>query len=224
MLTIARLFGKSPFAPLQSHMEKVSACIYKLKEVFDAVYDGNQDEIEKLVPILSKLEHEADLTKNDIRNHLPKSLFLPIDRSQILGILSLQDSIADTAEDIGNLLIIKPIEMMDSLKDEFKALFDKNIEAFEDVHKITKEMEQLLEASFGGIEAEKVKIMVDKTSYKEYEADLLKHHLMKAFINQSDHLSPPSFYLWTRLIEEIATISHLCEKLAIKIRMILDLK
>ena len=82
----------------------------------------------------------------------------------------------------------------------------------------------LLEASFGGIEAERVKVMVDQTSYKEYESDLLMHQLMKAFINQADDLSPPSFYLWTRLIEEIGAISHLCEKLAIKIRMILDLK
>ena len=224
MLTIARLFGKSPFAPLQSHMEKVAACIKKLSEIFDAIFDGKLIQIELLVPILSKLEHEADLTKNDIRNHLPKSLFLPIDRSQLLDILSLQDSIADKAEEIGNLLVIRPLDSIQEYKAELKALFDKNIEAFQDVFSITQEMEKLLETSFGGMEAQKVKTMVDKTSYKEYESDLLKHKLLKSFFTKADALSPPAFYLWVKIMEEIGNISHLCEKLAIRIRMLLDLK
>lgn len=224
MRTIARLFGKSPFAPLQTHMEKVSACIKKLKEIFEAVFEQDQSKIEMLVPVLSKLEHEADLTKNDIRNHLPTSLFLPIDRSQILDILALQDSIADKAEEIGNFLTIRPLESLAEFSDELKVLFDKNISAFEDTLQVTKEMEKLLEASFGGVEAQRVKAMVDKTSYKEYESDLLKHKLLKHFFNEADNLSTPMFYLWTHLIEEIGNISHLSEKLAIRIRMILDLK
>ena len=72
-MTIARLFGKSPFAPLQSHMNKVALCIEKLSKVFESL--EQKDKIQRLVADLSQLEHEADLTKNDIRNHLPKSLF-----------------------------------------------------------------------------------------------------------------------------------------------------
>ena len=68
------------------------------------------EKIEKLVADLSRMEHEADLTKNDIRNHFPKSLFLPIDRAHFLEILSVQDSIADKAEDIGILLTLRPLE------------------------------------------------------------------------------------------------------------------
>ena len=224
MLTIARLFGKSPFAPLQQHMEKVSACIGKLAEIFTLFFEKRSSEIEPLVPILSKLEHEADLTKNDIRNHLPKSLFLPIDRSQILDILALQDSIADKSEDIANLFNLMIIEPIDSVMGEFKALVEKNLEAFEDVAKISHEMEKLIEASFGGNEAQRVKEMVDQSSYREYESDLLKQKLMKQFFSQADTLTPPAFYIWTRLIEEVGELSHLCEKLAIRIRMILDLK
>ena len=80
MLTIARLFGKSPFAPLQTHMNKVANCMEKLTKVFECLASGETEKIERYVEDLSALEHEADLTKNDIRNHLPKSLFMPIDR------------------------------------------------------------------------------------------------------------------------------------------------
>ena len=116
LTTIARIFGKSPFHPLQSHMKKVSSCMKKLTEIFDNLKDKSPEELERLVKELSKLEHEADLTKNDIRNHLPKSLFLPIDRSQFLDILSIQDSISDKAEDIGHLLTLYPVSELRSLR------------------------------------------------------------------------------------------------------------
>jgi predicted phosphate transport protein (TIGR00153 family) len=104
MRTIARLFGKSPFAPLQTHMNRVTLCMEKLTDII-----SSKSPPQKLVDELCKLEHEADITKNDIRNHLPKSIFMPIDRAQFLEILSLQDSIADQAEEIGLTLLLRPL-------------------------------------------------------------------------------------------------------------------
>lgn len=220
--TIARLFGKSPFFPLQTHMKKVSLCIRKLTEIFEKLPGSSSSDIEKLVKYLSKLEHEADLTKNDIRNHLPRSLFLPIDRGQFLEILSIQDSISDQAEDIGNLLILQSLDS--HLYENLLTLYKKNVEAFWDTRAIMKEFNELVESSFGGMEAEKVKTFAEKTSYIEYEADKMKHQLMKDFFASSDKISTPVFYLYIRLIEEINQISHISEKLANRIRMILELK
>lgn len=222
LTTIARLFGKSPFFPLQSHMKKVSLCIKKLTEIFDKLPTSQPEEVEKFVKELSKLEHEADLTKNDIRNHLPRSLFLPIDRGQFLEILSIQDSLADQAEDIGNLLILHPLEP--SLYENLHTLFKKNIEGFWDTRAIMKELNELVESSFGGMEAEKVKTFIERTSYIEYEADKMMHKLMKDFFAESEKASTPVFYLYIRLLEEINQISHISEKLANRIRMILELK
>ncbi|MCB1085078.1 MAG: DUF47 family protein, partial [Chlamydiia bacterium] len=77
---------------------------------------------------------------------------------------------------------------------------------------------------FGGVEAEKVKTIIEQTSRIEYEADKLKHALMKEFFQRAENVKPPVFYLYTRLVEEINQISHISEKLAICIRMILELK
>ncbi len=224
LTTIGRLFGKSPFAPLQSHMKKVSSCMKKLTEIFGNLRNKSPEELERLVKDLSKLEHEADLTKNDIRSHLPKSLFLPIDRGQFLEILSIQDSISDKAEDIGHLLILYPVNELGDLCDHLDQLFKKNMEAFWDTRSIIKELHELLESSFGGIEAEKVKTIAEKTSQIEYQADKLKHALMKEFFKTSETVKTPVFYLYTRLVEEINHISHISEKLANRIRMILELK
>jgi predicted phosphate transport protein (TIGR00153 family) len=224
MFNFARLFGKSPFAPLQSHMKKVSFCIKRLSGVFNAVSKMDMEEIEKLVADLSRMEHEADLTKNDIRNHLPRSLFLPIDRAHFLEILSVQDSIADKAEDVGILLTLRPLESFRDFHEDLVAFFRKNELVFLDAKQIIEEIDELLESSFGGLEAEKVKAMVEQTAYKEDEADKMKKLFMKKLFTHGDTLSTPVFNLWMRLIEEVGAISHLSERLANRIRMLLELK
>ena len=167
--TILNLFGRSPFAPLQSHMEKASACVHLLADLFQALEKRDYTALEQIATQIGQLEHQADLTKNDIRTHLPKSLFLPIDRSHLLEILSIQDQIADKAEDIAVLATIKPIELLPVFKKEFKDFLNKNIDAFDSALRIIKEMHELLESSFGGPEAEKVRSMVDEVSFKEHE-------------------------------------------------------
>lgn len=224
MMNISRLFGKSPFAPLQSHMQKVALCIKKLSSLIESLHKIDSEKIEKLAAELSELEHEADLSKNDIRNHLPRSLFLPIDRAHFLDILSIQDAIADEAEKVGILFTLRPLEKFDDFHKSLLTLYEKNEKTFLNAKKIIEEIDQLLESSFGGIEAEKVKALVEQTAYLEHEADQAKRHWMKQLFTQGDALSAPAFYLWMRLAEEIGMISHTSERLANRIRMILELK
>ena len=224
MITIARLFGKSPFAPLQTHMKRVANCIEKLTSIFDILPKMDLEKIEKLAKDLSELEHEANLTKNDIRNHLPKSLFLPIDRSHFLDILSIQDKIADKAEEIGTLLSFKTLEMQPELKEGLDDLYKKSTKVFWQTKKIIEEMDELLESSFGGLGAEKVKAMVENTALQEHETRLMQRKLTKHILSLDPPLSAPAFYLWESLIEEISAIAELSERLANRIRMILELK
>lgn len=224
MLTILNLFGRSPFAPLKSHMEKVSSCVHKIPELFDALHQQNYLLAHEIASRISELEHQADLTKNNIRNHLPKSLFLPIDRQQLLEILTIQDSIADRAEDIAVLSTLKQIELPQTIEADFRAFLNKNIESFQVVRKIIHELHDLLESSFGGIEAEKVRAMVEEVAYREHEADLLQRKLLRDLIAMEQSISFTTFYLLTRMFESIAGISNLSEKLANRMRMTLDVK
>jgi len=225
MLTLTKLFGRSPFAPLLSHMELVSVCVHKVPKLFDALQEQNEEKISEIALDISKVEHKADLTKNDIRNHLPKTLLLSlVDRARLLEILSIQDGIADAAEDVAKIITLKPLKMIPAFKENFKTYLQKNLEAFEGSHAVIKELHDLVESSFGGIEAEKVRNMVDEIAVKEHEADLLQHELLKTLVAAEKELTYTEFFIWQSTLSLIAKISDLSEKLANRIRMTLDIK
>jgi predicted phosphate transport protein (TIGR00153 family) len=224
MLHILNLFGRSPFAPLQGHMQRVSDCIYGLEPLFTALSHQEYSLVETYAARISELEHAADLTKNDIRNHLPSSLFMSIDRGNFLEMLATQDSLADRAEDIAVLLTLRKLSFPEALKKPFFAFLQKNIESFEVIRKIIQDLNELLESSFGGPEAEKVRAMVEQVAYKEHEADVLQRTLLKEFFKLEDSLSYGVYGHWERVFEAVGSISNLSEKLANCVRMTLDVK
>lgn len=224
MQTLARLFARSPFAPLRTHMAKVANCVHEIAPLFEALEKRDYALVEAIAVKISKLEHEADLAKNDIRNNLPTGLFMPIARGSLLELLSLQDDLADHAEDLAVLLTFRPIAIEPYLKSELSDLLKKNLDAFNGACAIIQEMEQLLESSFGGVEAEKVKKMVEKVAFLEHEADLVQRKLVKTLFSHSDSMPPATFFLWMKVIHELSSLSDESETLANRVRMTLEVK
>ncbi len=221
---MARLFGRSPFVPLQLHLDKVADCVEAVFSLLERIREGEDSNVEETAREISKLEHKADLVKNDIRNNLPRGLFLAIDRSQLLEILGLQDSIADKAEDIGILMSLRSAKMLDSLVEPFGEYIKGNKDAFHKARDVMRELDALIESGFGGVEATRVVQMVDAVAESEHNCDIMQRKLMKQVLDHEDELSVGNFFVWQRLLHEIAGISNYSEKLANRIRMLLTLK
>tara|TARA_B100000035_G_C20935096_1_gene524883 strand:- start:132 stop:806 length:675 start_codon:yes stop_codon:yes gene_type:complete len=224
MRTLAKLFAKSPFAPLQKHMQDVNECVKKVKEIFEALEENDSKSVSRISGEISKLEAIADTTKNELRNHLPGGLFMPVSKAALLEILSLQDDIADDCEDIGILLTLKNLTLKDIFKDDFKSFLNKNFETYELVKEIIDEFDNLLETSFTGREAEKVRSMVSNVALKEHETDLTQRKLLKNIFSNEDQFTHAEFQLWLLILREIRTLSNTSEKLAHRIRNLLDLE
>lgn len=221
MIYFTKLFSKAPFDYLRLHMEKVTACMAKLGEIFAGLENYDATQIEALSNQVSEFEHEADIIKNNIRVAVPKSFLFPVDRTNFLEILALQDNIADSAEDLAGLLTIKQFEIIEEVREDLKCYFDKSVETVWEVKEIVENFNSLLESSFGGLPAEKTKSVIDQTSFKEREANQIKRTLIKKLFVRTEMLAP-DFYLWMRMIEEIGMLSHYSEKLALRIGMLLD--
>ena len=89
---LAKLLKRSPFKALQEHMGVVLKAVRPVPELFEALERGDQEGMTAAKELIFKWEDEADRVKNDLRAHLPKSLFIPVDRRDILAVLQMQVS------------------------------------------------------------------------------------------------------------------------------------
>ncbi len=81
------VFAKSPIKPIEEHIRKVLAASEQLLPFFAAVYNKDWDTAAEVRKVIVSLEKEADTLKRDIRVHLPRGLFLPVDRTDILELV-----------------------------------------------------------------------------------------------------------------------------------------
>ncbi|OGN61509.1 MAG: TIGR00153 family protein [Chlamydiae bacterium RIFCSPHIGHO2_12_FULL_49_11] len=219
-----KLFVKAPFEYLQLHMEKAIACLSKLKDLFLLLEEGKFEEIEKEVEVLSRLEYEADVIKNEVRTLVPKSFLFPLDRTLFLEILSTQDSLADVAEDIGRLLNVRKLIFYEKMKPSLKMYIEKTIDTSLAVKDVVFDLDALVEASFGGPVAKNAKNKIDQIAYKEHECEIMKRKMTKELFALDENMKPHDLYLWMRLIDDLASIAHIAEKLSLRIGMLLEYK
>ena len=85
--TFSMLFGKSPFDALQTHMRVAVECARDVKPLIHALAADDQAEVDKVKDRIFENEARADEIKHELRLHLPKSLFMPVDRRDLLEIL-----------------------------------------------------------------------------------------------------------------------------------------
>ena len=111
MPLLDKLFGKSPFGPVIEHAKKVYECIDLVNPVIKAWLSEDWKQIDNLSKEVSRKEHEADKMKITIRSNLPKSLFYPVPRGDLLRILQNQDNIADSVEDLCVVLSLRKTKL-----------------------------------------------------------------------------------------------------------------
>ena len=224
MSTIGKLFGRSPFGQIQQHMDQVTKCVHKMSEAIDAVKAGHFDELDRISTEVSQLEHQADQIKDDIRGRLLKRVFMPIDRAEVLEILSLQDSLADSAEDVCKVLTLKPLPMLEDIKPDFDQFVDFNLQAFDIVASVIKQLDELIESGFGGVEAERIRGLAKDAAFAEHQADLIQLQLLKKIYAHDEELTIGEFHLWMRLTRVLSRISNVSENLANRILKTLSFK
>ena len=222
MRSIINVFGRSPFVPLQMHMAKVAECINELPIIMEAYLTNDAGKVASLAEKISSLEHNADMLKHEIRNNLPRGLFMPVDRSKLLRILSLQDSIANRAENLAVLLTFKQANTFDSFEDSLLSLLKNSLDTFQFANQVIDDFDELLESGFGGVEAGRVLKLVDQVARKEYECDLCQRDVLRLLLKHEDLISYGDFFLWTRIIQQIGGIADRSDNLCAAVRETLD--
>ena len=198
------LFFESPFIKLKNHANKVKECAWMFKRAAQCYVEQDCEEFDKLTEEVAKLESQADELKRNLRNHLPRGIFMPMDKFVLLDCLREQDHVLDDVEEALYWLSFKPMgEIPEELVGDFLHLIDAVIPAIE---KLPDMSEQALVYFKSGTEDQrnKLKTIVRDIYQAEKEADHLEHELKKkAFALLKD---PVEIYHIVRVVEIIGDI------------------
>jgi len=202
-------------------MAAVTACVAEVPPLFEALIAQDQGGIERAKNIIFAKEHEADTIKNGLRAHLPKSMFLPVDRRDLLELLGMQDSIADTAQDIAGLLVERDMQVPPGMADDLRMLVARCVDAVNQAGLVIAQLDELVETGFRGREAEAVAAMIEKLNLIEDDTDRLGMALARALFDREDSLNPVSVIFWYRLIEWIGDLADFAEKVGDRLRLLI---
>ena len=218
---LLKLFGHSPFKPLQEHMRVVVRCAAEVPGLLEAHCNDDVQQIETIRDVIFELENEADEIKNELRSHLPRSFFMPVDRRDLLEILDLQDSIADTAQDIAGMLVVRRPKMMESIREPLMVLTRRCMDACDQMAKIMEELDELVETGFRGRESDTVVVMIDELNRIETDTDHKAIALLHELFTHEDEIDPVSLMVWHRLIRWVGDLANYSEKVGNRLRLLL---
>src|SRR5699024_2445043 len=117
----SEIFGASPIKPLQRHMKTVLECTQELVPLFQAASRDDLDLMATAQSRVYQLEREADDLKKELLLQLPGTLFLPMNRRDLLELLRVQDQIANKAKDIAGLALGREMRLPFTMQEDFDA-------------------------------------------------------------------------------------------------------
>jgi len=218
---IVMSWRRSPFEGLMEHARLVRECLGPLRKAVESYLAGDMEEYEKYKKEVLEREHQADIVKSRVRNHLPKAVFMPVDKGTFLMLLREEDAILDYAEDVVVWLGMRKTPVPEDLKKEildYLAIVEDTVKSFENA---MSHLGDLLESSFSEKERKKIKEGIKQVHEKEYQADVASYNLSKKIFTMEETLGAMGVYHILKTVNLMDQIANHAENAADRLRALI---
>lgn len=219
---LANIFGSSPVMPLEKHIDIAYRCAKQLPPFFTAAISGDWDGAAAARTEIEKLEHEADDLKKEIRLHLPKSLFMPVPREDLLELLLVQDKIANRTKDVSGLVLGRNMQIPATIAEQFLEFVDRNVDAAKQARKSVRELDELFTAGFRGAEVELVSGLIEELDQIETDTDDKQAALRASLFEIESTLNPVDAIFMYQVIELTGEIADMAERVGRRLELLLS--
>jgi predicted phosphate transport protein (TIGR00153 family) len=219
---LANIFGTSPVRPLEKHIGIAYRCAKQLQPFFAASIKGDWDKALAARDMIEKLEHEADDIKKKIRLQLPKSLFMPVPREDLLELLLVQDKIANRTKDVSGLVVGRKLQIPSQIAEQFLEFVDRNVDAAKQARKSVRELDELFTAGFRGAEVALVEGLIEELDQIETDTDEKQAALRAALFDIEKELNPIDAMFMYKVIELTGEIADMAERVGRRLELLLS--
>ena len=179
--SILGIFAKSPFVSLQKHMDIGKQAAIALQNFLTSAGVSDWSKAKQYRQEIIDLEHAADDIKNQIRTHLPKSLFMTVSREDLLDLVYTMDGIPNTAKDISGIMIGRQMEIPNQIAEQFSAFVKAAIKAAKQASAAIEKVDEVRRGGFSSSDADLLQDLVAELELLEHENDDLEAALRNDF-------------------------------------------
>jgi predicted phosphate transport protein (TIGR00153 family) len=219
---ISKIFGASPVAPLQEHMETCYQAANELKEFFAGVISEDWPRVEKSRAAIVTLENEADELKAQLRSRLPKSMFMPVSREDLLGLVLVQDKIPNLARDISGLVLGRRMQIPVAMQASFLKFVERNVDAAKKARKTIRELDELYETGFRGAQVELVTTFISELDQIENDTDELQTVVRNQLFSLESEMPPVNVMFLYRVIDLTGDIGDMAERIGRRLELLIN--
>ncbi len=199
--TFSKIFGRSPFKPLQEHMNKVYETVALLDPFMRAVISKDWKSATKIQEDIISHENQADHLKHQIRVNLPESLLLPVSRGDILALLRAQDKIANCARDIAGLIVGRKMLIPQEIEAEYSEFLKKCILSSHMAKVAISELNEILESAFSNKETKIVEKKIHDIDDIEHETDEMQITIRHKIFEIENKFNPIDIMFLYKIID-----------------------
>jgi len=200
----------------------VISCVTLLPDLFDGMYQKDQERMQRVALEINERETAADKIKSGFRRHMPNTLLMPVDRRDLLSLINEQDAIADGAEKIGQILESRDMLIPPTIKEHFDELVKNTVEICMQAKLMIEELDELVHVGFSGREHDRVTDMITVVRKEEHNIDDILRKVNRTLFMAEKELDPVSVIFWYKIIEEIGDISDHAENMADRLLLFLS--
>jgi predicted phosphate transport protein (TIGR00153 family) len=205
-------FVTSPFDGLQEYAEKIKECAWAFQQAIECHITAQCEKFEEFRFEVDQLESEAESIKIRIRDHLPKSSLIPVDKFQLFRYMREQDKVLDAIEEALDWLSFRPEPgIPGALEKDFFLLVDAVLDPVEEMCRLVQETGKYFRSS-----SEKqrrfVKDIVHTLARQEHEANKVEDGIKQKLLNMK--IEPTTVFHMIRLAETIGAIADHAENAA----------
>ena len=218
---LGNLFGKSPIRPIQEHMQMADQAAQLLPSLFHATAAEDWDKANEVHKEILAAEKSADKMKRSVRSQLPKSLFLPVPRSDLLTLVGIQDNVANTAKDVAVLVIGRKMRFPEKLQEAVLAFTEACVATSHQALLAIQELDELLEVGFSGREVKRVEKMLKELDKLERTTDKLANTLRAKLFKIEQELPPVDVMFYYRILSLLGTVADDAESVGDRLQILM---
>ena len=218
--TISDLISRSPFGPIQVHMEKSKECAEELLVFLDAVIDNDWNNVNTSREKIKALEKDADKLKAETRDLLPKGMFLFVPRGDLLDLIGLADEIPNTIKDISGLVYGRQIVIPPRISASFKEFASEAVEIVSTAALAVDQLSEVSRLAFGSRASDALKKIISKLDSLEAESDKSEVTVRRQLFDIEKDLPPVDVMFLYDVINKIGELADRAEQVGHRLTLI----